>query len=195
MEITRGASPIGAQELRVDAYGNSASTFPIDGLPTQKLLTTTGISSFVNHNLDYSLTPTDIYYKATNVYEIHTILVSISDASKFTQSGFGGLSALTHGINFWVSLDDNVTKIPLLNDIHFKENKDWFYVSHDVLLTQFDGLADTLSILICISKCYGTPLLLKTGHIFGTTLNDDFTGLTALTFQTRGILYDYDAYS
>lgn len=177
------------KEAKGDIYGNMCTTYPIDGLPTQKFLTTTGISSFINLNSDFSAAPVDHYYKATNLYEVHTVLVSVSDGTKFNQVDFGGITdGLNKGINFWIgtSLTD---KIPLFNDLHFKQNKDWFYITNDALLTDFNGIAQTQSILICISRCYGKPLIVEKDSVFGVTLHDDFSDLTAFSIQARGILY------
>lgn len=177
------------REAKGDTHGNICVTYPVDGLPTQKFLTTTGISVFTNLNTDFSTEPVDHYYKATSLYEIHTVLLSVSDNAKFNQADFGAITdGLTNGINFWIgnSLTDRVA---IFNDLHFKQNKDWFYVTNDASLTDFDGTAQTQSILICISRCYGQPLVVQKDGVFGVTLHDDLSTLVAFTIQARGILY------
>ena len=180
---------LGPAPLRVDHDGNLCTVGPSSGLPYQKFLNHDGLGTFLNNNHDHSAAPIDHYYTATSRYDIATVLISVSDVGKFGQSTFGAMAALTNGINFWVSPDLGVTKIPLLSNIYVKENKDWYYISHHIALTDFDSTAQTMSILLSIKELYGKTLDLEAGSSFGVTLNDNFTGLTALTFQTRGVLY------
>jgi hypothetical protein len=168
-----------------------SESLPIsNGRPTQFFLTTVGNGTGVyNQNIDYSATPTDIFYTATAVYDIYTFLVVISDHATFNQTDYGAIAGgLTNGIKVFIQ-PAGQAEIPLLSGVAFKQNFEWLSITEHTQLSSFAGLAQTLTVAFDITVDYGKPINMAIGDKFIIRLNDDFTGLVSHTFGLRGIKY------
>ena len=161
------------------------------GLPTQFFLTQTGDGTGdCKITGDYSASPVDYYYQAASKYDIHQILIAITDDKAFNQSDYGGIPAGTvvNGIKFFVQPSGG-PEIPLLSGKAFTANYEWLAVSSNVYLTTFAGLAQTMSIVFDVTSGYGIPLVLNAGDRIITRFNDDFSALTCQSIGLRGIKY------
>lgn len=180
----------GYRESRCDDEGNLCVVPPSSGLPFRFFLTAAGDGSGA-YNLigNYSAAPTDFYYQATSRYEIYTLSITVSDASKFNQEFYGGIATgLTNGISFWFKFTSG-TEIPILINNTLKYNYQWMEIASRVTLTSFDGTAQTLQIMIDIKDLFGKPFTLATGEQIIVRLNDNFTGLVGQTFRLQGTLF------
>ena len=174
--------------LRGDKYGNLCVVPPTSGLPTQKFLTTTGVSTGIfNINQDYSLTQTDVYYLADDTYALHSVLATISDNAKFLQSDYGAIAGgLTNGIELFLYSAALDFEIPLMSGAKIKANYDWLAFAADTRLTSFEGNPQTLAINFNLTEHYGVPLVMEAGDKFIVRLNDNFSTLVSQTFGLRG---------
>lgn len=177
--------------LRGDSHGNLCVIPPQDGLPVQKFLTTTGISTGnFNHNTNYAAANTQIYYLATSRYEVQSILVNISDGDKFNQTDYGAIiGGLTNGITFQLYNAALNTTFTFFSGFTIKSNVDWHSISFHNQLTSYFGNPQTLAINIHVTDSFGKPLNMQAGDKFIVNLHDDFSGLVSHTFQLRGIQY------
>lgn len=171
-----------------DLEHNLCTVPSIQGRPTQFFMTASGDGQGAyNLNGNYSASPTDFYYQATSTYYVQTLLISISDSTKFLQNDYGGMASgiVTNGVKLFIK-PNGLTEIPLLSSVAFKYNYEWLQVTPHTILTQFDGLPQTLSINFDIVADYGMPITMNIGDRFIIRLNDDFTGLIDHTFGLRG---------
>ena len=178
--------------IRTDDDGNLCTVPPSSGLPYQFFLSSNGLQTgTINAIGNYSASPTDFRYTASSRFEIYSLVINISDASKFNQSFYGGMSAgLTNGIKFFVDVGGGI-ELPLLRSEVFpvKQNNQWLSIASRAELTSFDGTAQTLSVYLNIVESYGRTFPLDSGQKFIARLNDDFTGLTGHTFILRGTVF------
>jgi len=163
----------------------------VKGIPVQYFLTSTGDNS-INRNLNgnYSAAAVDFYWQATTRYDLHSLLVAISDNANFNQVDYGGIpnGTVVNGVTFWIQ-PFGAAKVPLLSGYIVTHNYDWLSMTafHD--LTQFAGLSQTLVANFSTIDSYGKPLILNVGDRIGITLHDDFSTLVAHTFGIRGIAH------
>lgn len=172
---------------KTDKGDNLCVVPPIDGIPKQYFLTANGDGTGTyNINGDYSgATATDLYLEIpTGAYYIATMLVSISASGQFTQGKYGTLDALSNGVKFFVN--PGGFEIPLLSSTAVKSNYEWFELTPHLNLTQFDGLAQTMTIEFTMAEDYGMYFVLFPGMKFICRVQDNFTGLVAHTFGLRG---------
>ena len=159
------------------------------GLPTQKFLTASG-DGLGSYNLigNYSAAPTDFYYKATSQYDIHSLIVVISDNSTFNQGDYGAIvGGLTNGVKLFVRPAGSLADIALLSGVAVKQNFEWLMLTHETHLTQFAGTPQTLMVNFDITRDYGKPITLGVGDKFIVRLNDDFTTLISHSYGLRGV--------
>ncbi|MFA6060723.1 MAG: hypothetical protein WC756_21180 [Taibaiella sp.] len=159
------------------------------GLATQKFLTTSGDGlGTYNLNGNYAAAPTDFYYKATSQYDIHSLLIVITDGAKFNQPDYGAITGgVTNGVKLFVRPAGSAADIALLSGVAVKQNHEWLSLTHDTNITSFEGLPQTLMVNFNIVTDYGKPITLGIGDKFIVRLNDDFTGLISHTFGLRGV--------
>lgn len=178
------------REPRCDDEGNLCVVAPSSGLPFRFFLTSVGDGTGT-YNLigDYSAAPTDFFYQATSRFEIYTLAVTISDASKFNQEFYGGIAAgLTNGIRFYFKYPSGV-EVPIIISSPVKANYQWIEVASRANLTSFDGTAQTFQIMIGVHELFGKPFTLAAGERVLVRLNDNFTGLVGHTFRLHGTLF------
>ena len=162
-----------------------------DALPYRFYLTENGDGTGVtNHNIDYSETPTTIYFEAQYLFELHNLLINITCASKTYQDKYGDITnGLSNGIKFYIRPVGSLVDIPLLYNAGVKKNYEWLEVTHDVEITQWEGNPQTISINLCLVDCFGTSLSISPGGIFKIILNDDFHTLLNHSFRIAGKYY------
>ncbi len=159
------------------------------GRPFRFFLTASGDGLGANnHNGNYTV-PTDFFYISTSRFDIHSIVIMVSDAASFGQTDYGAIaSGLLNGVTFWVNIP-GTGDVRLLTPDPIKFNYDWYTVTEHASITTFSGSAQTLVISFEIMNDFGIPLTLFTGWKFIVRLNDNFTGLLRHTFHLRGTKY------
>lgn len=174
-----------ANNNTIQYFGNPA------GVPYTKTLSTNGDGTGTYNIVgDYSGAPTDFYYQAPVgvKYYLNAVTVTITDTSKFNVDGFGGLAALTNGIEMIYS-DLGVEHV-LLGGRQIKTNGEWPVVTPYVKLIPFANLsgADLLSVTFKLKELYEIPLILSGDHDrkFIVRVNDDFTGLVTHQYVLHG---------
>ena len=177
--------------LRSDEQGNLCVRSPTDGLPTQKYLTLAGdglISGTYNAIGNYA-TPTDFYYLTSTIYDIHSILIAITDLTTFNYNDYGGIpiGTVLNGVKMFVYNAALNLEIPLLSGKAIKYNYEWFELTANTGLTSFSGTPQTLRVVFEMDGDYGMNFRLNPGDKFIVRLQDNFTGLIGHTFGLRGI--------
>lgn len=181
-----------SQALSADNLNTLDSSYgdgDLKGIPVQYFLTQTCNNSAArNLNGNYSAAPVDFCYQATTRYDVHSLLVAISDNANFNQIDYGAIpdGTIVNGISFWIQ-PSGQAKIPLLSGYVVIHNYDWLSMTAFHSLTSFAGLSQTLIANFAIVDSYGHPLVLRPGDKIGITLNDNFSSLVAHTFRIRGI--------
>ncbi len=178
------------RESRCDSEGNLCVVPPSSGLPFRFFLTAVGDGSGVyNLNGNYSAAPADFYYQSTGRYEIYTLSITVSDATKFNQPDYGGITAgVTNGVKFFFVSTTGV-EIPIITNTSVKHNYEWIEVASSTDLTSFEGTAQTLHVALDLKSLFGRAFNLDAGERILVRLNDDFTGLVSHTFRLQGTLF------
>ena len=177
--------------LMTDEQGNLCVRSATSGLPTQKFLTLAGdglLSGTYNAVGNYA-TPTDFYYLTTTQYDIHSILITVTDNVTFNYNDYGGIpvGTVVNGVKFFVYNAASNTEIPLLGGKAFKYNYEWFEITANTGVTTFSGTPQTLRIVFDMEGDYGQNFRLNPGDKFIIRLNDNFSTLVGHTFGLRGI--------
>lgn len=194
MIVLKGSTTKGVEDnyrlIKTNNDGELCVVPPTSGLPFRFFLTANG-NGTGNSNLngDYSATPTDFFYIATNHYDIYTLLVSISDNASFNQADYGAITlGLTNGVSFFMEIAPGDQR-RLISTNPVKSNYNWLADISDAKLTSFAGLSQTLTLALHVKDTFGMPLTMLPGWKFIVRLNDNLTGLVNHTFALRGILH------
>ncbi len=177
---------------RSDDYGNICTVPPADGYPKHNMLTIAGDGVTYNCNGDYSSALTRAYWEVPTGgrMEVVSMLLALSDDTKFTQTGWGGhATALTNGLSFWRYVKAYNTEIQLVKLLTVKRNLDWYSLTSHVVSSEFSLTPQTLSIKIPMMEKFGRYFTLEEGDRFVVRLNDDLSVLTNFTMSIAGILY------
>ena len=158
-------------------------------IPVQFFLTQSGdgLGTF-NHIGNYSAANTDMHYLATTPFDIHTILINITDTPNFTHNDYGSLTVgtIVNGVKLIYYNKAANYERELLSGYAFTQNHQWLQITPDVKLTTFAGNVQSLVITFDMVREYGTPFTLAIGDKFIVRLHDNFTGLIDHTFGIRG---------
>ena len=193
MEYLRGSISEGKEEnhrlIRTNNNGELCVVPPTSGVPYRYFLTASGDGAgATNLNGNYAATPTDFYYLATNVFDIYTLAIAVSDNAKFNQVDYGAIAGgITNGVSFFMEIAPGV-EIRLVSVNPVRHNYDWLSDMSDTQLTTFEGLSQTLVLTLHLEATFGMPLIIQPGWKVIVRLNDDFTSLINHTFAIRGIL-------
>ncbi|MGR8932655.1 MAG: hypothetical protein ACU836_18705 [Gammaproteobacteria bacterium] len=174
-----------------DEAGNLCVVPPASGIPLKRFLTANGDGSGeYNLNGDYSASALTAYYEATSRFELASVLVNISDGTKFLQNAYGGiaLGTVANGVKFFIQ-PVGLPDIQLLTTFGITQNYQWLSVTPDAPITQFDLTPQTMTPFIDLKKLYGKYLNMNVGDKFKIVLNDDFTGLVNHSFILGGTLF------
>lgn len=156
------------------------------GLPVRKFLTASfdGLGNY-NLNGNYAV-PTSFGYTADTPYQLHSLLIAITDNTSFNALDYGAITdGLVNGVSLWFRAAGQ-TPVPLVFSNPVKRNYEWLSHVAGTSLTTFAGNTQTLTVPLDIVSDYGVPLVMLTGDSFYVTLNDNFTSLIAQTFGIRG---------
>jgi hypothetical protein len=175
-----------SNNARGDDFGNLCTIPPYNGFPSQEFLTSSGASSgTINNNLNFTVA-TDIFHLALSEFRIYSLVMTLSTPTKINQTDYGSISGgLTNGINYYYK--PNGLAEQKLNNHTIKTNDDYCILTPEFKITQFEGTAQTISILLDIRKLFGVPLVLKTGDKFIVRLQDNFTSLSHHVFCINGM--------
>jgi hypothetical protein len=140
---------------------------------------------------DYSAgtgTPTSfkIVPPSGELYTLSRVIVQIRDSGLISAEGYGGLAALTNGVELRVR-DGAGTVLDLVNGLPVKSNAGWGSFCYDVALTEFGAGDNFVQVRWTFSKS-GKALELNgdEGEYLEAYLSDDLTGLVGHTFQVQG---------
>jgi len=161
----------------------------LPGIPVNKFLTVagdgTGTNSFIT---DLSATPTTLFYQPPGFQKLYltTLYIQISGATKFNQTDYGSITALTNGITFFIKIGG--VELSLFASVAFKSNSDWYAFTNHNVLTAWSGTAETLGIEISLLDDFGMPLIIDgaQGQQLICKLHDNFTGLVNQRFLLKG---------
>ena len=133
---------------------------------------------------DYS-TPDQFYFEALKNCSIHRILISVGDATGSTAQEYGGLSALTNGVELKVYDQTDTEILDLTAGNPIKSNAEWGKACYDVDLKTWGAGNEILVIRWTFDKA-GTPINLAKGQKISIDLSDNFTGLLSHNFFIQG---------
>lgn len=140
------------------------------------------------HNIvaDYSgASSEDFIYTASSTTYINTMNVFIRDTTSFNLDEYGTLTALTNGIKYFYNL--GAGKVYLNDDVPAKIAEHWVSLSGNPSdFSSYGSPDNSLTVHLCFSQIFGTPLILENTDIFGVELDDNFTGLTEHYFVIAG---------
>ena len=144
---------------------------------------------------DFSVTPDDFFYEIPSgkTFLLKTLVIYIEDGNNSFQSGdYGGISALTNGIDILISIDGVESSI--LAGVFIKKNTDFSkHGSPLVPLTFGTGNESGMS-KVNIVELAGVMIPLNgdntTPDRIIVRVNDDFSGLIDHSFKVLGPLID-----
>ena len=135
---------------------------------------------------DYT-TPESFRYVCPTGHDVicHRVIVSIGDATITDSSKYGGINALTNGIELSVRHSDD-SLIETLTPFPIKTNGDWARICYDTVVLAGLGVGtDYVAIRWTFSKS-GHPIVLSGGQYIEVVAQDDFTGLDNHSFFFQG---------
>jgi len=139
---------------------------------------------------DYSGAATEFYIQPASdkIFAIETVTVSIQDGQKVSADKYGGMTALTNGIDICIEDSGGVITNITAND-QIKSNGEWASYFDSMKAHTF-GTGDELVVLYWKFADSGRSILLdgSKGEKLVFILNDDFTGLTLHRFFVQGAI-------
>ena len=120
-----------------------------------------------------------------NVIAINRMIVRIADTGPLSADKYGGLAALSNGVEVLLLDGSGATFKDLTDGLPIKTNGEWARVCHDVTIDRFGAGKHYVSVRWTFARA-GQPVLLKPGWALAVNLQDDFTGLEDHTFQFQG---------
>ena len=181
VEIGNGVANTGCQRICI-----ASDNTPYNVI-TQLSTNRTYIHAFLKNggssdmNVDASITQTDFTYGsiADDTY-ITRLIVLIEDNAAIDIDKFGGLTALTTGVDI---LDKGSS---LLDGILIKSNADWLSICYDGTIYNTAGGDDAFTARWTFTKGNQIGLKLDNGEIFTARLNDDLSGLVKFRMALQG---------
>lgn len=143
-------------------------------------------SGSIAANVNGSVTPVDLHYTspAGAICLIDELIVFIQDGGTMSSIGYGGLAALTNGIQDGVTTPEGMF-IPS-GDLSIKSIGDWASLAHSVSYNAFGGGDPTLTVKYRFVED-GAPILVPPGHSFTVRIRDNLTGLSAHRFRIGAV--------
>lgn len=123
---------------------------------------------------------------SNTIADIHRLMVHIQDTSPLSADEYGGLAALTNGIQLLVTDVNDVTFRDLTDGVPIKSNAHWGRFCYDFSLDTFGSGGDFCQARWTFNAA-GSPLHLKPGWSFIARMSDNLTGLIDHTFNLQGI--------
>ena len=173
---------------RGDRYGNLCVVPPYNAFPKHEYLTSTGASSGnININSNYTAL-TEIYHQSTTEFRVYSLAIVISTATKINQNDYGSISGgLVNGFDFYYRPAGGSDQ--KLSNHTIQTNDDFCLITPDFKITQFEGTAQTINILLNINLLFGSPLILYPNDKFLIKLQDNLSALSQHSFCLNGIIF------
>lgn len=145
---------------------------------------TAAIGNYSAAKKDFKISP-----RPGNVFRIRRAVITIGDETVSVQDGYGGGSALTNGVRFFVKSNRNPT-LWLDDGQPIKTNSNWVARTHNVGVgyAETAGNRKILRLLWDFVGSGGVPIRLNGtyGESLIIRLNDDFTFLTKHHYIVQG---------
>lgn len=138
---------------------------------------------------DYSSAAEEFYIqpRTDRIFYIERMVVLVQDNANFTAAGYGGLAALTNGIQ--VKVLEGATELADLTDgLPIKSLVHWARCCYDLNEFSFGSGDNFVAVRWTFSKDSARPIKLVEGQRLAVILNDDMSGLTGHTFMVKGWL-------
>ena len=132
-----------------------------------------------------ALTAVFAAYCTGNKWNVERVNITVVDGNQ-TVVKFGGLAALTNGVQVAAFYADGTTAVDFMNGAAIKANYEWAWLAGTD--NPIDGGAgdDALEVRWTISKGIGGPLALYSGEYLGFVIRDDIEGLTEFRAMVQG---------
>jgi hypothetical protein len=144
-----------------------------------------GLGVTIQATGDYSVTSTDFKIIASrNETFISRVIIKISDATISSYEDYGGLSALTNGVLFFVKRAET-NKEYINQGFPIISNGDYVSLMYDGQILSGGG-NDYFTARWSFNKSSQNGIVLNENDEFGMELSDDFTGLITHTFNVQG---------
>ena len=160
--------------------------------PLIRFLDTVGDGSGTKSaNVDYSVTPATFLLKppTNQIFILSELLIHLADASNFSVTGFGSLSALTNGVKIYAKRN-GVTVLDILDGESIKTTAHLLHLSSRAVTLDFAGGGNSITVSFNALD-FGTAFGLY-GNFTDSMeiiLNDDFSGLTDFHFIAHGKIW------
>ncbi len=130
--------------------------------------------------------PTDFYFEAQRVTELHRILISVEDTQGMQAEEYGNLgAALSNGYVIEAKdASDNVLQ-DYCDGVAVTTNANLGRICYDLDLKSWGAGNELLLARFTFTRS-GNPVILSAGQKLVVTLNDDFTGLLSHYFMLQG---------
>ena len=123
------------------------------------------------------------------VYQLHRLVIVLSDAGTMVADGYGSSSALTNGIAAKIK-NAAGTIVDFTSGDLIKANAEWAQICYDVAVLNFGtgNPNEYLTVRWTFTKGYGGPLILdgSKGEYFTLDLNDSMVHLLKQRFHAQG---------
>lgn len=142
-------------------------------------------------NVNGAVTPVPFWYGPTEgIVTVHRMIVTIEDNAVLAADNYGGLSALTNGLQVRVMEGNQTTgnvELDLLDGGSIKSHLGWAEHCYDLTEHVF-GAGNNFIVVRWTFSNAGRPLILNSVHQdkLVVTVNDDLSTLVAHHFQIQG---------
>lgn len=155
-----------------------------DPIPLSQFLTDVGDGTG-NDNANGDYTTPDIFFiqpASDEIMLVEELVIHVEDGGALAEGSYGGLSALTNGINITVTNEGSISRSLLPGVI--KTNGELLHIGKDTAIHSFTASIDAIIATLCFKK----PVLLdgSQNHKIEVLLSDDFTGLDDHHFIAYG---------
>lgn len=159
-------------------------------IPVFRYMDTVGDGTGTKSATGIYATPTEfkVVPAAGEVFELHRMIISLSDTAGSLDSGsYGNGIVLTNGIKVEIR-NASGTIFALTNDRPVITNAEWGHLCYDVNVLNFGTGDEHLVVRWTFTKGYGGPFIVDgdKGEYFAVILEDNFSGLTEHLFHIQG---------
>lgn len=116
-------------------------------------------------------------------YLIDKMIVTIEDVGVMTPVLYGGITALTNGVELWVKTAADAVLVRLDSGINIKNNAGWMNLADRVFNDYLAAVAGIVQYVLDFKD----PILLAGGDKLGVTLDDNTAGLVGHHIFVTGI--------
>lgn len=144
-------------------------------------------SADVELSQDFSVTPATFIVQPPvgTVYHIQRAIIYLEDSGIINSGGYGGLSALTNGLNLEIHDADGF--VATLTPLTIKQNTHWKRYAYDLNYSDFGAGNPSISSRWTFTET-GIPIYLDgdKGEKFAVTVSDNLSGLVSHTILLQG---------